>query len=361
MKVGAYVGIAVASLVLTTVGCGKHVEADPRTAPELVRVAVVAPPEGGTQFFTGVVAARVQSDLGFRVSGKVIRRLVDVGQHVHSGEPLMRIDVTDYAHVITAQSENVASAKARADQAAADEQRYRGLVRTGAVSASTYDQIKAAADSAQAQFAAAEAQEKIARDQGDYSILVADSDGTVVETLAEPGQVVAAGQTVVKLAHAGPREATVYLPETVRPALGTVAKATLYGQTDETSARLRQLSDSADPDTRTFEARYVLQGRDANAPLGATVTIELPLPRTSQSVAVPNAAITDRGMGAGVWVLNRKASTVSFRPVKVLRMTEESAIVSDGVHAGEEIVSLGAHLLSEGQHVRVAQVEAASR
>jgi RND family efflux transporter MFP subunit len=273
----------------------------------------------------------------------------------------MRIDRTDYAHAITAQTESVVAARARADQAAADDQRYRGLVRTGAVSASTYDQIKAAADSAEAQLAAAEAQEKIARDQGDYSILVADSDGTVVETLAEPGQVVAAGQTVVKLAHAGPREATVYLPETVGPALGTVAKAALFGQTGETPARLRQLSDSADPDTRTFEARYVLQGRDANAPLGATVTIELPLPKTSQSIAVPSAAITDRGKGAGVWVLNRKASTVSFRPVKVVRLTEESAIVSDGVHAGEEIVALGAHLLFEGQKVRVAPVEAASR
>jgi len=242
-----------------------------------------------------VVSARVQSDLGFRVSGKVTRRLVDVGQHVHAGEPLMWIDVTDYAHVITAQSENVASAKARADQAVADEQRYRGLVRTGAVSASTYDQVKAAADSAQAQLAAAEAQERIAKDQGDYSILLADSGGTVVATVAEPGQVVAAGQTVVKLAHAGPREAAVYLPETVRPALRTVAKATLFGQTGEAPARLRQLSDSADPDTRTFEARFVLQGRDANAPLGATVTIELPLPTASAMVGVPNAAIADRG------------------------------------------------------------------
>jgi RND family efflux transporter MFP subunit len=305
--------------------------------------------------------ARVQSDLGFRVSGKVTARLVDVGQRVHAGQPLMRIDVTDYAHAITTQSENVTSAKARADQAAADEQRYRGLVRTGAVSASTYDQVKAAADSAQAQLAAAEAQEKIARDQGDYSLLLADSDGTVVETLAEPGQVVDAGKTVVKLAHAGPREAAVYLPETVRPDLGTVAKATLFGQTEETPSRLRQLSDSADPETRTFEARYVLQGRDANAPLGATVTIELPLRKTSQSIAVPSAAITDRGKGAGVWVLNRKTSTVWFRPVKVVRLTEESAIISDGVHAGEEIVALGAHLLFEGQKVRVAPVEAAAR
>src|SRR5260221_70893 len=353
MKVGTYVGIAVASLVLTSAGCGKHVEADPRTEPELVRDAVVAPPEGGTQFFTGVVAARVQSDLGFRVSGKVIRRLVDVGQHVHSGQPLMRIDVTDYAHVITAQSENVASARAPADQAAADEQRYRGLVGTGTVSASTYDQIKAAADSAQAQLAAAEAQEKIARDQGDYSILVADLDGTVVETLAEPGQVVAAGQTVVKLAHAGPREAIVYLPETVRPPLGTFAKATLFGQRGETPARLRQLSDSADRDTRTFEARYVLQGRDANAPLGATVTIELPLPKTSQLIAVPSAAITDRGKGPGVWVFNEKSFTVSFRRVQILQLDEEYGIVSSGVRPGEQIVALGAHLLSEGQSVRV--------
>ena len=199
------------------------------------------------------------------------------------------------------------------------------------MSASTYDQVKAAADSAQAQLAAAEAQERIARDQGDYSVLLADSDGTVVGTLAEPGQVVAAGQTVVKLAHAGPREAAVYLPETVRPALRTVAKATLFGQTGETPARLRQLSDSADPDTRTFEARFVLQGRNANAPLGATVTIELPLPNASAMVGVPNAAIADRGKGPGVWVIDQNTSTVSFRPVKIGRIGQENSYVEAGV------------------------------
>ena len=116
MKVGKYVGIAIASVIFTT-GCGRRVEADPRTELELVRVVVVEPSQGASQFFTGVVSARVQSDLGFRVSGKVTRRLVDVGQHVNSGQPLMRIDATDYAHLITTQSQNVASAKARADQA----------------------------------------------------------------------------------------------------------------------------------------------------------------------------------------------------------------------------------------------------
>jgi RND family efflux transporter MFP subunit len=245
---------ALMTLTLALAGCETRAQDDPRTLPELVRVTTVTTPAGGSESFTGAVTSRVQSDLGFRVSGKVIRRMVDLGQTVVSGQPLMQIDITDYMHAITTQSENVAAARARSDQAAADELRYRGLVRTGAVSASTYDQIKAAADSAQAQLAAAVAQERIARDQGDYSILYADSDGTVVQTLAEPGQVVAAGQTVVKLAHAGAREAAIYLPETVRPVLGSVAQATLYGAVKSAPARLRQLSDSADPATRTFEA-----------------------------------------------------------------------------------------------------------
>jgi RND family efflux transporter MFP subunit len=349
------VAAALITLALALAGCKTSAQDDPRTQPELVRVTTVATPAGGSGSFTGAVTARVQSDLGFRVSGKVIRRMVDVGQTVASGQPLMQIDITDYMHAITTQSENVAAARARADQAAADELRYRGLVRTGAVSASTYDQIKAAADSAQAQLAAAVAQEKIARDQGDYSILYADSDGTVVQTLAEPGQVVAAGQTVVKLAHAGPREAAVYLPETVRPVLGSVAQATLYGAVKSAPARLRQLSDSADPATRTFEARYVLEGKNADAPLGATVTIRLRVPSTAGSLVVPNAAITDRGNGPGVWIVDEASRAVTFRPVTILRLGEEETYVGGGLRSGEHIIALGAHLLTEGQHIRVAE------
>lgn len=345
----------------TIVGCSQHTEDDPRTLPELVRVTTVTNPAGGSELFTGVVAARVESDLGFRVSGKVIQRLVDVGQVVHVGQPLMRIDVTDYAHAITNQEEQVRAAKAKADQTAADEARYRPLVASGAVSASTYDQVKAAADSARAELEAFEAQAEIARDQGDYSVLVADSDGTVVDTLAEPGQVVAAGQTVIKLAHAGPREAAVYLPETLRPRLGSSVRATLYGSSESVPARLRQLSDAADPSTRTFEARYVLAGTDAKAPFGATVTVQIPRANASATVAVPNTAITDRGNGPGVWIVNRNSSTVSFRPVKIVRLGEEETYIDDGIRPGEMIVALGAHLLSEGQRVRIAENEASSR
>src|SRR5258705_4063351 len=348
-------GVLIAPMTLVLVGCTVKAASDPRTQPQLVRITAVATSSESTRSFTGVVTARVQSDLGFRVPGKVTKRLVDVGQVVGTGQPLMRIDITDYAHAITTQVENVAAVKARAEQAAADEARYRGLVRTGAVSASTYDLIKATADSDQAQLAAAKAQEKIARDQGDYSVLLADSDGTVVETLAEPGQVVSAGQTVVKLAHAGPREAAVYLPETIRPALGSVVRATLYGAVKSAPARLRQLSDSADPATRTFEARHGLEGKNADGPLGATVPIRLPVPNTAGSLVVPNAAITDRGNGPGVWIVDNATSTVTFRPVTILRLSEEETYLGGGLRSGEHIIALGAHLLTEGQHIRVAE------
>lgn len=353
--------VATALLALLGSGCKSEVKPDPRTEPPLVRVMTVGLAQSGEQAFTGVVTARVQSDLGFRVPGKITRRFVDMGQVVRAGQPLMRIDVTDLAHVITTQTQNVEAAKAKAQQASADEARYRGLVSTGAVSASTYDQYKANAEAAQAQLAAVEAQAQVAKDEGGYSLLIADSDGTVVETLAEPGQVVAAGQTVIKLAHAGPREAAVNLPETVRPALGSLVRASVYGSNESVEARLRQLSDAADPATRTFEARYVLGGAQAKAPLGATVTIQLQGSAKPSAMTTPLAAIIDRGKGPGVWVLNPTAHTVSFRAVKVLHLGNEEATVSDGLHPGERIVALGAHLLSEGEQVRVSDTQVALR
>jgi RND family efflux transporter MFP subunit len=345
--------LAIFALVVLLAGCSHKRELDPRTEPELVRIVKVGSSAGADPAFTGVVSARVESDLGFRVPGKVTKRLVDRGQFVRAGQLLMTIDRTDYVHAITARAETVTAAKAKADQAAADEDRYRPLVKSGAVSASIYDQIKAASDAAQAELAAAKAQEQVARDESDYSQLVADADGVVIDTLAEPGQVVAAGQTVVKLAHSGPREAAVNLPETLRPAIGSTALATLYGSTTNVPVRLRQLSNAADPQTRTFEARYVLEGAAANAPLGATVTVHLFGDARTDTIQVPASSICDRGKGPGVWVLNQSASTVAFQPVQVRQLDEELATISGNLHPGQDIVALGVHLLHDGERVRV--------
>src|SRR5204862_6330171 len=183
-----------------------------------------------------------------------------------------------------------------------------------------YEQAKAALDTAEAQLAGAEADARVAENEAAYSVLVADADGTVIETLGEPGQVVSAGQIVVRLAQAGPREALVALPETIRPAIGSVAEASVYGAADgrRYAAHLRQLSDSADAQTRTYEARYVLTGEDAAAPLGATVTIRLASQASQREVQVPLGAVLDDGRKTGVWVLDRATSTVRFRPVKLV-------------------------------------------
>jgi RND family efflux transporter MFP subunit len=319
-------------------------QADPRLDAPLVRIAVAEPASATSESFTGIVSAKVQSDLGFRVGGKVVERLVDAGQTVRKGQPLMRIDPTDFEL-------NLAGLKAKADQATADEVRYRDLVAAGAVSASTYGQIKANAEAAQAQM-------RVAQNEAGYSVIVADADGVVVQTLAEPGQVVAAGQTVVKLAHAGPREATVNLPETVRPALGSEASAAVFGAAGDAPARLRQLSDSADPVTRTFEARYVLGGSATQAPLGATVSIQLSAPRARSGVTVPVGALADRGQGPGVFVVDTATSSIRFQPVRIVSLGEDTAVVEGALATGVTVVGLGANLLRDGEKVRLSKVAA---
>ncbi|QQN35771.1 efflux RND transporter periplasmic adaptor subunit [Rahnella aceris] len=354
---------AVCLLPFALVACGDSSGTDdPRTQPPLVRSATVVSAADASRAFTGVVVARIQSDLGFRVQGKILERLVDTGQTVKRGQPLMRLDPVDLSLQAQAQQQTVAAARARARQATDDEVRYRGLVAAGAVSASAYDQIKAAADTAKAELSAAQAQANVAQNATGYAVLLADADGVVMNTLAEPGQVVSAGQPVVRLARAGQREAIVQLPETLRPAAGSEAEATLYGTGKQAvPAKLRLLSDAADPLTRTFEARYVLEGALANAPLGSTVTLHIAddkLP--GQVMRVPLAAIYDPGKGPGVWEISGKPAKVSWRPVQVQGLGDDAARVTGSLKPGEQVVALGAHLLHDGEAVRLAEQSDAS-
>ncbi|WP_027801770.1 efflux RND transporter periplasmic adaptor subunit [Paraburkholderia dilworthii] len=357
------ISAVVYALPFALAACGAKSPSDPRMEAPLVRAAIVQSASPASRSFTGTVAARVQSDLGFRVSGKVLERLVDAGQTVKRGQPLMRIDPVDLKLAAQAQQEAVTAARARAQQTAEDESRYRDLRGTGAISASAYDQIKAAADAAKAQLSAAEAQADVARNASRYAELVADGDGVVMETLVEPGQVVSAGQTVVRLAHAGRREAVIQLPETLRPAVGSIAQATLFGKEGvSVAATLRQLSDTADRLTRTFEARYVLDGALANAPLGATVTIRIPdgLSSVQGGLQVPIGSLFDAGKGPGVWVINGEPAKVGWRPVAIEHLDDDGARIAGRLQPGERVVALGAHLLREGELVRVAGQAAAT-
>jgi RND family efflux transporter MFP subunit len=353
--------IGLSPFVLAACNHATSSSTDPRTQPPLVRIETVETAVQSERSFSGIVAARVQSDLGFRVPGKVLERLVDVGQTVRRGQALMRIDPTDLRLAMRAHEEAVAAAKTRARQAADDEARYRHLVSAKFVSASAYDKVKAAADSARAELNTAEAQAGVARNETGYAVLLADADGVVVETLAEPGQVVATGQVVVRVARAGLREAIIELPETLRPAIGSTGRATLYGSGLTGPAKLRQLSDAANRQTRTFEARYVLEGRLADAPLGSTVSIEISDDRSVPMLHVPIGAIFDPGEGPGVWLIEGETPRVTRRAVQIASLSGEAASVVGNLEAGDRVVALGAHLLHEGERVRLAQSDVARR
>jgi RND family efflux transporter MFP subunit len=268
----------------------------------------------------------------------------------------MRLDDVDLRLALNAQEEAVVAAAARARQATVDEARDRHLAADGAIAIATHDRMRASAEAARAQLKAAEAQAKVARNAAGYAVLVADADGVIVETLAEPGQVVGAGQTVVRLAQHGPREAVVQLPETLRPSLGSSAQAALYGRAGAAiPTHLRELSSAADPLTRTFQAKYVLEGPLADAPLGATVTVVVPNDGTPGDLTVPIGALFDSGGGPGVWAIVDQPARVTWRAIKVNRIDDDSLSLSEGLKEGDRVVSLGAHLLHEGQEVRLAE------
>jgi len=337
--------------------CGKSDDVDPRTAPPVVRVAHIQAGGGSARTFTGIIAARVESDLAFRVGGKVTERLVESGQAVKRGDVLYRIDPIDLNLAAASQQQEVIAARAQSVQAIADEARYRDLVAKGVVSRSAYDQIKAAADAASAQLKAAEAQARVARNASQYTALLADADGVVMAISAEPGQVVAAGQVVARLARAGSREAVVQLPETLRPIIGSVAQASSFGSSTKMPARLRVLSESADPATRTFEARYTLEGATIPLPLGSTVTVELSgaAPAgVSAGFKVPLGALFDPGTGTGVWVISGEPHKAHWIPVAIEQLGDDQALVDGALKATDRVAALGAHLLRDGQVVRLA-------
>jgi len=355
MAIGLLAGGLTVALIA---GGSKPAVKDPRLQSPRVEIFEAVAARSNNRTFTGIVEARVQSDLGFRVGGKILERSVDLGQRVQKGQVLMRLDPVDLKLSFAAQQANVEAARAKYTQSKADEARAAVLVETRAVSRQEYDQARAALDSAKAQLDATEAQARVSNNSSEYAVLLADADGVIVRTLSEPGQVVAAGQTVIQLAHDGPREALINLPEGVRPELGTTASARLYGRDQMYQARLRELSDAADPASRTFAARYVLEGEAASAPLGSTVTITLVIKQNTGDdfIQVPVGAIHDRGSGPGVWTVNDK-SEVKFRSVTIASIGQEQVVLSSGVQAGEKVVALGAHLLHEGQVVNVPNEE----
>lgn len=333
-----------------------------RPAPKVVIESVKLAIEN-RRSLSGEVRSRTDSTLAFRVGGQIVERLVNRGQFVRRGQPLARIDPADLRLGVAearaqsdAAAQAVTAARSLADRAAADERRLRPLVGIGGISAQQYDAARAGSEAAAAELAAARArlaasQTGVGRaaNQARYGTLVADADGVVIDLLAEPGQVVAAGQSIVRLARSGDRDALVAVPEALRAGLPRTATVVVY-EGGRFPAMLREVAGGADPITRTFEARFEIIG-GANLPVGSSVSLLFQGDDATPSLAVPLGALIDRGKGSAVWVVGRDMK-VALRPVTVASIQDDHAVLSGGLRPGERVVALGAHLLSAGQTVR---------
>src|SRR5471030_1790917 len=352
------------ALLILLGGCNS--KADTAAEVPLPRPVLAAKVEAaGTQqsAYTGVVAARTESDLGFRVSGKVIERKVDPGQHVNRGDTLLVLDIGDFELALRSARNRVNAAQAQLRQRRDDEARYQRLANTGAVSRQIFDQSATNLRVAEAELASAQSDASQIENRRAYSVLKADGDGIITDVRVDRGQVVAEGQIVARLAHDGAREAIVNLPENQRDHASQKALAFPFGAPDQAvTATLRELSASADPTTRTYRARYVLHGAVDRFALGSTITVRLQGNGQAQQTRVPIGALQDAGKGTGVWVIGGD-DKVSFAPVNVASLGQENALLNSGVSTGQVVVALGAHLLHSGDAVRLlpAQVLALNR
>lgn len=330
----------------------------PAAAPApLVRTLIVGDAQTpGARTVTGVVRARVETDIAFRVDGKIAARLVDSGARVRKGQLLFRMDVSDYALAAQAAQAQLSAARARASDVAADHARLAALFTRGAVSKADLDRVAAEDAAAAEAVRAAQAQAAVAANRVAYATVVADADGIVTAVKAEAGQVVAAGQPIARLARDGGREIEIYVPEQDGGLkIGATADVAFLDGSAPTTARLREIAGAADPIGRTYAARFALD--DARAiPLGATATVRYApgAARTAPVIEAPLAALSDTTNGPGVFVVDPKSHTARWRAVEISGYGDETLRIRAGLKPGEEIVALGAHLLRDGAIVRTA-------
>lgn len=350
------------TLLFVLQACQKD-EAKHEAQPLPVRVVTVAlAPSIEQRRYTGIVRARYESDLGFRVAGKVIERRVNVGDEVKAGDILAMLDATDFKLNVEAQQAELNAALSSRNQAVAAEKRFRELKDKGWVAEAALDSRIAAADEARARVDRAMRTLDTQRNQTAYTELKADRDGIVSALPVEAGQVVAAGQAMARVARLDALDVVVAVPE---QSLGDIERATalaeLWGDTTKHyDIKLREISAEADRVSRTFDVRFSLLNADDNVRLGKSATVILTRSETAKLAQLPLSAVMNDAKGAMVWVVDASGEHVSRRPVVVGSFTQDAAIIAAGLHPGERVVTLGVHMLDEAAKVKIVEGAALS-
>ncbi|MSQ76527.1 MAG: efflux RND transporter periplasmic adaptor subunit [Rhodoferax sp.] len=350
-------GAALACAAVLLAACSR-----PLPSPEPVRsvklLTVGLEDMAASAEFAGEVRARVESRLGFRVAGKLVRRQAEPGQRVRAGDVLAQLDPQDYQLAADAGRAQLAAAATNRDLAAADFKRFKELREQNFISGAELERREANLRAAQAQFEQAQAQLAGQGNQTAYTRLLADVTGLVTAADAEVGQVVAAGAPVLRIAQDGPRDVLFSVPEdrVTSIKIGSEVEVRSWSGGATFKGRVREVGASADPVTRTFGIKVAIDGASA-PPLGSTVSV-LPkaLERSGAAVIkLPTSAFRQDGQTAAVWVLEVATMTVRLQPVQIATADGNDVVVAAGLQPGMQVVVAGVHVLSPGQKVTVYQ------
>ena len=341
-------------------GCAKQESATATVRPAL---AYKIPATSGveSEVFAGDIHARVEADHAFRVAGKVSQRLVDAGATVKRGQPLARIDPQDVKFAADAGKAQVAAQLTEADFADAELKRFQDLFNKGFVSKSALDQKVNLANAAKARLDAARAQSSVSINQEGYATLLAETNGVVTQVMVEAGQVVAAGQPIMKIANPQEKELSISVPESKlgdfkgKGAAPRELRVALWSHPDKYyKAKIREIGGAADPVTRTYAVRISLLELDEAVQLGMSAYAVFVGTNQADTLAVPLSALYVRDKTTGVWQIATDGK-VTLKPVTVVQYRETTAIiktVSGSLKAGDIIVAAGVHKLREGEIVK---------
>lgn len=352
---------AVLATALLLIACSKP--APPEEPIRAVKVVTVGLDSIKSEAeFAGEVRPRVESRLGFRVAGKIVRRQAELGKRVRAGDVLAQLDPQDYKLAAQAGSAQTTAALTNRDLALADFKRFKSLKDQNFISGAELERRDAALKAAQAQLDQAQAQLAGQSNQSAYTTLVADVSGVITAIEAEPGQVVTAGTPVVRIAQDGPRDVIFAVPEdkVTLMKVGSTTDVRMWSSNTQYKGIVREVAASADPVTRTFIVKVSLDAKDAPA-LGTTVSVtSQALDRSSvQVVKLPTSAFRQDGQNSSVWVLDTPTMTVKLQSVVIATADGNDVVVASGLQPGMQVVVAGVHVLSPGQKVTVYKDKAA--
>ena len=341
------------SLVFALAACTPKTEPPPEP-PRVVRTLTVgAAPVSDTLAFSGEVKPRHETRLGFRVSGKITERLVDVGAQVKAGQVLVRLDATDLALAVRAADSRVDAASTALDQARANFNRFTTLRDKSFISEAELERYRSAFAAATAGLDSARSEASFNRNQLDYTTLKADANGVITSVDAEAGQVVAAGTPVMMLAREGEREIAIFVPEDKLDALRTASAISVSlwaAPHQQWPGRVRELSPAADPLTRTYAARISV-ANDAALQLGMSATVRVSREAADTRIRLPLSALIKDNAGHAVWRV--EGQTVHRQPLVVGETQGNEVVILSGLTPGQVVVTAGVHLLHEGQAVQL--------